>query len=77
MNEKIKKMAVEAGFVPWGDEIWSPGDAIDWSSGYDNELVKFHDMVIQMCADHIMESSDRYRKEYFANKLKELMYEKC
>jgi hypothetical protein len=25
-----------------------------------------------MCADHIMESSDRYRKEHFAHKVLEL-----
>ena len=72
MNDKIKELAEKAGFVMWGEEIWNPGDAIDWSSRYDDELVKYTNLVIQMCADHIMESSDRHRKEHFAQKVLEL-----
>ena len=75
MNERIKELAEKAGFVLWGDELWSPGDTIDWSSRYDDELVKYTDLVIQMCADHIMESSDRHRKEHFAQKVLELKSE--
>jgi hypothetical protein len=72
MNDKVKELAEKAGFVLWGDETWNPGDTIDWSCRYDDELVNYTDLVIQMCADHIMGSSDRYRKEYFANKVLEL-----
>jgi hypothetical protein len=36
------------------------------SNGQD---VKFAQLVAKDCADHIMESSDRYRKEYFADKI--------
>jgi hypothetical protein len=31
----------------------------------------FANMIIQECIDHIMTSTDRYRKEYFAAMLKE------
>lgn len=31
----------------------------------------FANMIIQECIDHIMNSNDRYRKEYFATLLKE------
>jgi hypothetical protein len=73
MKKKIRKLAKKAGFVIWGDASWGPGKGhVDWSCNYDEELVKYTDLVIQMCADHIMESSDRYRKEYFAQKLMEL-----
>lgn len=77
MNDKIKQLAEEAGFVFWADEPWgpqsaTPSDCIDWASNYDDAFIKYTDMIIQMCADHIMESSDRYRKEYFAQKLMEL-----
>ena len=72
MNERFKELAEKAGFVLWGEEIWNPGDAIDWSCRYDEELTRYTDLVIQMCADHIMGTSDRYRKEYFARKVLEL-----
>ena len=75
MNERFKELAEKAGFVLWGEEIWNPGDAIDWSSRYDDELTKYTDLIIQMCADHIMESSDRHRKEHFAQKVLELKSE--
>ena len=47
MNEVIKKLAKEAGFVFWKKEPWGPGeDHIDWSSNYDKELAKFAYLVI-------------------------------
>ena len=51
MNERIKQLALEAGFVPWGDESWNLGDVIDWSSSYDTELACFAQLIIQECAD--------------------------
>jgi hypothetical protein len=35
--------------------------------------IKFAELVVRACADHVLESSDRYRKEYFANKILELI----
>jgi hypothetical protein len=55
MNERIKLIAEQAGFVIWGDESWNPGDVIDWSCSYDNELKKFAELIARECADICME----------------------
>ena len=39
MNERFKELAEKAGFVLWGNESWNPGDTIDWSCRYDDELL--------------------------------------
>jgi hypothetical protein len=51
MNERIKQLAEKAGFVLWGEETWNPGDAIDWSSGYDEELNKFAQLIVKECME--------------------------
>lgn len=57
MNEKIKQLAEEAGFILWRDEHWNPGDVVDWASRYDDELQKFAELIVQKCA-HIARSVD-------------------
>ncbi len=48
MKKIVKELAKEAGFILWEDEEWKPpGESIDWSSSYDNELEKFAELVIQ------------------------------
>jgi len=32
-------------------------------------LEKFAELVVRDCADNILSSTDRYRKEYFAHKI--------
>ena len=49
MNERIKKLAEQAGFCMWKDEPWNPGDVIDWSCRYDKELEKFAELIIKDC----------------------------
>ena len=49
MNKRIKELAERAGFVLWGDESWNPGDVIDWSSRYDDELLKFAELMVKEC----------------------------
>jgi hypothetical protein len=72
MNELIKDLAAKAGFEFWADEHWKPEDAIiDWSCNYDSELEKFAKLIVKECVDHIMNSSDRHRKEYFAGMIKD------
>ena len=45
-TKEIKRLAVEAGFVLWGDEHWKPkGAVVDWSVMYDKELVKFYHLA--------------------------------
>jgi hypothetical protein len=51
MNDKIKELAERAGFQLWQDEEWNPGDVIDWSCRYDDELEKFAELLIERCAE--------------------------
>ena len=46
MDPKIRKLAKKAGFVIWGDASWGPGKGhIDWSCNYDEELIKFAELL--------------------------------
>ena len=67
MNSKIKQLAEEAGFVLWGEEIWNPGDAIDWSCDYDKELIKFVELIVKECAGvaHGSDTPSKDIKEHF------------
>jgi hypothetical protein len=49
MNEQIKQLAEQAGFVLWKDENWNPGDIVDWSARYDDELKKFAELIVREC----------------------------
>ena len=37
MNEQIKQLAEQAGFVLWTDEAWNPGDTIDYQQKKDRQ----------------------------------------
>ena len=58
MNERIKEFAKQAGFYKYGDD-------------FEDIIEKFAELIVRECADHIMNSTDRHRKEYFANMIKE------
>jgi len=58
MNERIKELAEKAGFGMWADEDWNPGDAIDWSARYDEELQNFYKLVIQECTVFLKDTMD-------------------
>lgn len=64
MNERIEKLAEECGFR-------SNPDLYDRNQSFD--IPKFYELVVKECANHILKSSDRYRKEYFADKVLELL----
>jgi len=49
VNERIKELVEEAGFILWGEETWNPGDVIDWSCRYDDELTKLIELVVKEC----------------------------
>ena len=52
MNERIKQLAEQAGFILWADEKWKPEDeTIDWSTSYDKELEKLIELVVRECAE--------------------------
>jgi len=64
MNKHLKTLAIEAGFVVT-DEF-----TLD-----DAKLVKLSELIVDACADRIVSTSDRYRKEYFAQKVRTLFGE--
>ena len=49
MNERIRELAEQAGFVMWQNEPWNPGDVVDWSVRYDDELKKFAELIVREC----------------------------
>ena len=62
MNEKLKQLAEQAEQYA---EYTTP-QGLEWLSVFKE---KFAELILQAASDHIMESSDRYRKEYFADKV--------
>lgn len=49
MNEKVKLLAEQAGFMLWDKETWNPGDVVDWSARYDRELEQFYKLIVREC----------------------------
>lgn len=46
MNEYVKNVAKEAGFVLWDDEDINPRNyVVDWSTIYDEQLEKFAKII--------------------------------
>ena len=70
MNERIKQLADQAGFVLWGDKVaLISGDTVDWSSRYDDELEKFAELIIKESITE-MEKHD-YHATWLGEKLKQ------
>lgn len=47
MNSRVIELAKRAGFVFWEDEPHKPENAtIDWSVDYDEQLVRFYELVM-------------------------------
>ena len=57
MNERIQELIAQAGFVLWGTESWNPGDTVDWSCRYDDELIKYTELIVKECMSY-MEDGD-------------------
>ena len=58
LNEQIRGLAEQAGFVLWKDESYNSGDVIDWSSSYDNELKKFAELIVAECTKILADNSE-------------------
>ena len=70
LNEQIRGLAEQAGFVLWKDESYNSGDVIDWSSSYDNELKKFAELIIQECLNICEDMGDNGKDgHYCADKI--------
>ena len=55
MNERMKELLHQAGFILWQDEDWNPGDMVDWSARYDDELHTLIQLIVHESADWIHE----------------------
>ena len=65
MNERIKELEKQC----WSHRV--DGVLVDGHLHFDTK--KFAELIIKECANHILNTSDRYRKEYFAGKVMELV----
>ena len=70
MNDKIKELAEKAGFVLWGTESWNPGDTVDWSCRYDDELIKYTELIVKECANRATWAQDTSEKDIGGEVLK-------
>lgn len=75
MNEKIKGLAEQAGFMLWQNESWNPGDIIDWSARYDKELEAFADLIVQECISTIENAENGYQD--YRNQIEDSMRNHC
>lgn len=63
MDSKIKELAERAGFPMWEDKEWNLGKFIDWSCDvrsitYDEELIKFYELVREQLLDELREGDE-------------------
>jgi hypothetical protein len=67
MNERIKALAEQSGFIFWKDESWGPGPGnIDWGCDYSIEFNDFIKLLIKECA-RIGELKEQGCSEYDPN----------
>jgi len=75
MNKQIKKLAEKAGFVLWGYEEWGPGPGyVDWCTNYDEELIKYTELIVKECAAELIRWKDEpfpYDPEFGAKLIKQ------
>ena len=51
-SDKLRHIAEEAGFILWAEEDWKPeGAVVDWACEYDDELVKFAQLIVRECVE--------------------------
>ena len=65
MNKRIQQLALESG--AWHQVYNQKRFMVDGNF----DVAKFAQLIVRECADHVMMTSDRYRKEYFAQKVLE------
>lgn len=62
MNENLQKLAKKAGFELWDNEPWwPPGQVIDWSSDYDQELETLFKLIIRECSNFTKQPEMMYK----------------
>lgn len=49
---KFIELIKEANFCLWEDEPWKPeGAVVDWASNYDEEIMKFAELIVRHSAE--------------------------
>ena len=71
MNKRIKELAEQAGFMLWGKETWNPGDVVDWSARYDEELEKFAELIIRECVEVVKWTPSQFPNDEYVKNIKE------
>jgi hypothetical protein len=67
MNERIRELVRQAGL----------DDADFPIENWDNvPLAKFAELIVEACAQHVLNDTDRHRKEYFADLVKTTFWDK-
>lgn len=52
MNAKFIELLKQSDFCLWEDESWKPdGAVVDWASNYDEEIVKFAELIVRHAAE--------------------------
>ena len=41
----------------WSGEEWNPGDVVDWSCSYDEQLIKFYELAREQFLVEMMEEA--------------------
>ena len=72
MDDKVKQLAKQAGFIMWGSEYWNPGDVVDWSCRYDSELERFTELVVNECFLKTFSVMEKNGEEHWSDIAKEL-----
>ncbi len=76
MHQRIKELAEQAGFILWADEDCKPkGETIDWSTSYDNELVKLVELVVRECNQAVLELPIYYKD--YRSQIEEAVIHDC
>ena len=81
MNERIRELAEQAGFSSGAMINIGTGEAEElWIRYNENEdreefpnskmMQKFAELIVQECIHAVEDTNDRYRKEYFANQIR-------
>lgn len=66
LSKKYRKLAKKAGFVFWKNEDYGPGKGyIDWSSTYDDEIVKFAKLIVKDFHKNLIKSQSKYAPQLF------------
>ena len=72
MNERIKELLSQAG----GEFYEGFAGSTNFVKFAENDFEKFAELIVRECAQHVLNDTDRHRKEYFADLVKTTFWDK-